>query len=175
VHAEERERSDARADARFAALYRDEFTRLARLADVILDDRGAAEEIVQEVFADVLRRWPSVEGQPWLPDFLRRSVIGHCRDFAKGRSPSIADVDQVAGEGRDETADGYLAWSARTEVRRALARLPLRQRECVAARYLLEMGDAETARLLGISVGSVNTHVRRGMHTLEKLLREERT
>lgn len=174
MHAEEQERGHARADARFAALYRDEYTRLARLADLILDDRCAAEEIVQEVFADVLRRWPAVEGQPWLSDFLRRSVIGHCRHFARGRSRSVADVDHVADDGRDQTADGYLAWSARTEVRRALARLPLRQRECVVARYMLDMGDAETARLLGISVGSVSTHVRRGMQSLEKLLREER-
>jgi RNA polymerase sigma factor (sigma-70 family) len=44
-----------------------------------------------------------------------------------------------------------------------LQTLPARQRECLALRYLLELSEEETAAALGISRGSVKTHVHRGI------------
>jgi RNA polymerase sigma-70 factor (ECF subfamily) len=44
--------------------------------------------------------------------------------------------------------------------------LPLRQRECLVLRYLLELSEEETADTLGISRGSVKTHIHRGIANL---------
>ena len=41
-----------------------------------------------------------------------------------------------------------------------------RQRECLALRYYLDLSEAEIAATLGISTGSVKTHVHRGLGTL---------
>ena len=54
----------------------------------------------------------------------------------------------------------------------ALRRLPRRQREVVTLRYLADVPEAEVARLLGISAGSVKTHASRGLAALRLGLEE---
>jgi RNA polymerase sigma factor (sigma-70 family) len=56
------------------------------------------------------------------------------------------------------------------EVLDSLRVLPTRQRECLVLRYYLDLADAEIAATLGMSVGSVKTHVHRGMATLTRRL-----
>ena len=48
----------------------------------------------------------------------------------------------------------------------AMAKLPRRQREAIALRFLSDMSEADTANALGVSPGSVKTHVHRGLATL---------
>ncbi|MGH9247859.1 MAG: sigma factor-like helix-turn-helix DNA-binding protein [Acidimicrobiales bacterium] len=57
--------------------------------------------------------------------------------------------------------------------RRALRRLPDRQREALALRYYLDLSEAQMAAAMGVSAGSVKTHVHRGLATLARLLEEE--
>ena len=52
----------------------------------------------------------------------------------------------------------------------ALQRLPDRQRECLVLRHYLRLTEGEIAKVLGVSVGSVRTHTKRGMATLERHL-----
>jgi DNA-directed RNA polymerase specialized sigma24 family protein len=44
-----------------------------------------------------------------------------------------------------------------------LARLPRRQREAIVLRYLLDLDEEQTARMLGVTVGTVHTHVTRAL------------
>jgi len=48
----------------------------------------------------------------------------------------------------------------------ALGSLPRRQRQAVALRYLGDLSDGQVAVALGISVGSVKTHIHRGLGAL---------
>jgi RNA polymerase sigma factor (sigma-70 family) len=50
----------------------------------------------------------------------------------------------------------------------AMRRLPRRQREVLACRYVLELSVAETAELLDITQGSVKTHTHRGLQALQQ-------
>jgi RNA polymerase sigma-70 factor (ECF subfamily) len=52
----------------------------------------------------------------------------------------------------------------------AMRRLPRRQREVVALRYLLDLSEAETARTLGIGPETVGTHVRRALASMRTQL-----
>lgn len=52
----------------------------------------------------------------------------------------------------------------------ALRQLPTRQRECVVLRHYEQLTETEIAAELGISVGSVRTHTKRGMAALERTL-----
>jgi len=56
----------------------------------------------------------------------------------------------------------------------ALRDLPVRQRDCIALRYYLELPIEEIAATLGISANSVKTHLQRGMRTLARTLEEKR-
>ena len=53
-----------------------------------------------------------------------------------------------------------------------LRRLPARQRECLVLRHYEDMSESEIAESLGVSVGSVRTHVHRGMQALTTHLEE---
>jgi RNA polymerase sigma factor (sigma-70 family) len=55
----------------------------------------------------------------------------------------------------------------------ALRRLPERQREALALRYFLDLPEAEIAAAMGVSAGSVKTHVHRGLAALAQLLGEK--
>ena len=52
----------------------------------------------------------------------------------------------------------------------ALQRLPVRQREVIALRVLLDLDIAATAQILGIPPGTVSSHLRRGLATLRSEL-----
>jgi len=45
----------------------------------------------------------------------------------------------------------------------ALRSLPIRQRECLALRYYLDLTESQIADALGLSISSVKTHLRRGL------------
>jgi DNA-directed RNA polymerase specialized sigma24 family protein len=57
-----------------------------------------------------------------------------------------------------------------SNVLRALASLPQRKRECVVLRYYLDLSEAQTARALGISVGTVKSQTARALQQLRPLL-----
>ncbi len=54
----------------------------------------------------------------------------------------------------------------------ALERLPARQREAVVLRYFAELSEAETATAMGVSAGSVKTHLHRALNALSAELKE---
>ena len=62
--------------------------------------------------------------------------------------------------------DGSDADAAARLVRASVAALPARQQECIVLRYYLDRPDDEIARVLGISVGSVKTHLSRARTAL---------
>ena len=82
-------------------------------------------------------------------------------------APATLPADQAQAT---SSQPGRSPESVATEVtvRDELARLPRRQREAVVLRYYAGMTDAEIADALGVSVGSVKTHLHRAMATLEQ-------
>lgn len=54
----------------------------------------------------------------------------------------------------------------------ALRRLPARQHEAVTLRYYLDLPESEIAAAMGVSAGSVKTHLHRGLSSLARLLGE---
>jgi DNA-directed RNA polymerase specialized sigma24 family protein len=55
----------------------------------------------------------------------------------------------------------------------ALQRLPARQREVVVLRHLAGLSEPEVAVRLGVSLGTVKTHLRRGHEALRGRLRRD--
>ena len=142
---------------------------LLRLASLLLRDVGDAEEVVQEAFVSAYLKWEQLRdperGLPYLRSAVlngARSRLRHRRVVARAMPARSADAHpaEVTAVANDE----------RRRMIAALQALPTRQRECLALRYYLDLSEAEIARTLGISQGSVKTHVHRGLATLAQRL-----
>lgn len=153
------------------ALFRAEYRHLVGLARLLVDDRAAAEEVVQDAFADLLRRRRSVAAPA---AWLRTAVVNRARGRLRRRATARRHL-RVAEPDHAPPADADLGGDDdRRAVAAALRALPARQRACLALRFYDGLSEAETAEVLGISTGSVKTHVHRGMAALAAALEDLR-
>ncbi len=140
----------------FFALY----PRLARTAFGLVGDWDLAEQLAQEAFLRLRRRWSWLRDPQAAPAYLQRTVVNLARSqvrrlvlerrvLSRGAPGGPARAD---GDGGDLTSD--------MAIRRAIESLPYRKRACVVLRYLVGLSEAETATALGISVGTVKSPVR---------------
>jgi RNA polymerase sigma factor (sigma-70 family) len=101
--------------------------------------------------------WAKVEGLPHRDGWVLRVAANLAVDRLRRHPPMVA-----AGA----TIDAQDAVALRLALSAALAALPRRQRQAVTLRYLGDLSDGEVATALGISLGSVKTHVHRGLAAL---------
>ncbi len=152
------------------ALFRTDYRRLVELARLLVDDVGQAEEVVQDAFVSLHRHWPALRSPAAAPAWLRTAVVNGSRGQLRRRATArrhLRSVEPPLGPGPDDRA--VLAEEHRA-VAAALRGLPGRQRECLALRFYEDLTEAEIAAALGISTGSVKTHVHRGMAALTAAL-----
>jgi RNA polymerase sigma-70 factor (sigma-E family) len=152
-----------------AALHREHFLHLTRLAAMLVGDRQTAEDIVQDVFAAMQGRWRRFSEPDRALRYLRASVINGARTALRRRRTAVRyQPDPPPDEApADELA---LAHLRDRSVRDALARLPSRQQEVILLRYLEDLSVADTARALGISSGAVKSSAGRAMRSLAAML-----
>lgn len=147
-------------------LYAAEYRSLVKLASFLLDDRGACEEVVQDAFIRTLMAWTSLRDPANAPAFLRSAVLNGARSRLRrlgvARRHLVRSADPVESVER-----GALDHHAVIE---ELRKLPPRQREAVALRYYLDLSEAEIAAAMGVSTGSVKTHLHRALATLASRL-----
>ena len=160
----------APVDALVVALFRTEGIRLVSLAGLFVDDRTAAEDLVQEAFIRLARNAYRIRDEERAAAYLRSIVINLARDHNRRGLVSFRHRPPAAPDAR--SAEEHAAETeGRQEVVEALRALPRRQRDCVALRYYLELSIPDIAETLGVSVNSVKTHLQRGLrsmaHTLE--------
>jgi RNA polymerase sigma-70 factor (sigma-E family) len=151
-------------------LYRDEYRSLVRLASLMIDDVGTCEEIVQDAFANVLARWSTVRDEAKAAAFIRSAVLNGARSHLRHRvvamrHPQAAPPDASSAE--DATVD-------HDDLIRRLRSLPRRQMEALVLRFYLDLPESEMAAAMGVTVGSVKTHVHRGLAALALTSEDER-
>ncbi len=146
---------------------------LLRVAAFILGDRGAAEDVVQDVFVRVHERERLMSGDPQY--YLRAAVINGCRSTLRRWRLIRRHAEQ---RGQPSACPPLTAEEAalldedRRRVLAALATLPPRRREVLVLRFYLDMSEAEIARTLGISPGTVKSTAARGLAALARQLKE---
>ena len=153
------------------ALYRAHALGLIRLAVVMLGDRAAAEDVVQEAFCGLYRRWYSLSDTGKALSYVRSSVINGCRTVLRRRR---RQSDGLAGEPPGESAESAaLISEEHRQVLTAIRRLPSRQREVLVLRFYLDLDEAEIARSMQISRGTVKSTTSRALAALGRLLGEQ--
>ena len=159
------------ADA-VTALYAEHALGLTRLAHVMLGDRAAAEDVVQDAFAGLYRRWPHLTDPGKAQAYLRSAVLNGCRSAAR-RAGRVPPPVFVTVEHAPSAESALLEGQARGAVLAALRRLPARQREALVLRYYLDLPDSEIAAAMTIGESTVRSTVHRGLAALERILGKE--
>lgn len=153
-------------------LYGREWRGLVRLAVLVIDDRQTAEDIVQEAFAQLYRRWPLKDSGKAL-GYLRSTVLNASRSTLRRRR--VARLYTPPHQAPEDSAESTaVLGEARLQVRRALQGLPTRAREVLVLRYYLDLPFDEIAEILGISPSTARATASRGLTALTKKLEELR-
>jgi RNA polymerase sigma-70 factor (sigma-E family) len=145
---------------------------LVATAYLITTDRGLAEDCVQDALTRVHRHWRRVrrDGKP--AAYAHQAVVNAALSWRRRRrvrevplSPADhpSTLSDPARPGLSDLDAALLA---------ALRSLPPRMRAAVALRYLEDRSEAETARLLGCSIGTVKSSASRGVARLRDALED---
>jgi RNA polymerase sigma factor (sigma-70 family) len=168
------EHIDAAVEGLVVRLFQSEGRSLVRLARLFVDDRDAAEDIVQEAFLRLARHAGRIEADDRAPAYLRSIVLNLARDHNRR---GLVSLRHRATRGRDldvevDAADRLVASEEHRRVLDAVRRLPPRQRDCITLRYFEECSIDVIAATLGVSANSVKTHLQRGLAALDRALVE---
>ena len=142
--------------------------RLIGLAALLVDDRGGAEEVVQEAFLTLHRQWRMLRDPTACVAYLNTCVVNGSRRKLRQRRRLAVLVPRIAvpAEALDSAEEQVVDREELGRVRREIGELPRRQREVLGLSYYLDQSEAEIAETLGISRGSVKSHASRGLGTL---------
>lgn len=152
----------------FFALY----PRLARTAFGLVGDWDLAEQIAQEAFLRLWRRWPWLRDPQAAPAYLQRTVVNLARLTLRRLAVERRALARGAGERSVAAADEGGDLAGDLALRRAVEALPYRKRACVVLRYLVGLTEAETAAALGVSVGTVKSQTHKALRQLRDVLGE---
>lgn len=154
-------------------LYREQAPGLVRFALMLVGDRTTAEDVVQEAFLGLHRAWSRLADHGNLAGYLRTAVLNGSRSVHRSRKRAWlvrASYDTPVWSAEAAAIDG----EDRRAVLAAVARLPRRQREVLALKYYLDLGEQEVAEILGISRGTVSSTAASALSALARQFGEER-
>jgi RNA polymerase sigma-70 factor (sigma-E family) len=167
---------EADAAAAVTALYQANALGMVRLAHVMIGDRGAAEDIVQEAFWGLYRRWAGLADPDRALAYVRSSVLNGCRSALRRSRPEVPTVapasDWLPGPAWGSGEAAAISEEERRTVMGALRRLPHRQREVLVLRFYLDMSEAQIAAQMGIAQSTVRSAAHRAFATLGRMLEE---
>jgi RNA polymerase sigma-70 factor (sigma-E family) len=137
---------------------------LLRAAFLLTGDRTSAQDLAQEAAVRVVMQWRKVEKadspQAYARKIMLNVFLGGRRRAWNAEEPHSEPPAQATGSAPYESVD------QRDALRRALVALPPRQRAAVVLRHWEDRSEAETATLLGCSVGNVKSLTSRGLAQL---------
>ena len=150
---------ELRVEPDFERVFDELFARAFHLARRVLGDAAAAEDVAAEALMRTYAHWDRVSRLPWRDGWVLR-VTANLAIRAARRLPGPTSASWLT------EADPADAAVLRLTMMEALRALPKRQRESLVLRYFGGLSDAEVAVALGISTGSVKTHVFRALTAL---------
>lgn len=155
------------------ALYEAHALSLIRLAYVILGDRPAAEDVVQEAFLGLYQRWSNLRDTASAPGYLRASVLNGCRMVQRSTARRDDRTARIASESPGESAEATaLVGEEYRQLLRGIQALPPRQREALVLRYYLDLSEEETAQSMGVRRGTVKSATSRALAALGQRMQE---
>jgi RNA polymerase sigma-70 factor (sigma-E family) len=152
-----------------ADLYRDHRLRLVRLAVLLVDDPGTAEDVVQEAFTGLHRHWAGLRDEAAALGYLRAAVVNGSRSVLRRRRTARDYVPPHQVNARSAESLALLSAEHQAVVD-ALGTLPPRQREVLVLRYYGGLSEAEIAEATGISRGTVKSTASRALDAVQRAM-----
>lgn len=163
------------SDDQFRSFYERLEPRAVSAATRLVHDRGLGEDIAAEAFARAYAQWGRVLRHP-NPDAWLLRVVGNVaidqirRESRRGDLEATSTNHRREGNHSDPVAERS---ELRLDIRDAIGRLSGRQQEVVVMRYLIDLSEDDVAAGLGMSTGSVKTHLSRASKKLRIDLSED--
>ena len=152
----------------FAALVREHQGMVYSLAYHFLHDRGAAEDLTQDVFFGLYQNLQSIQSPSHLKHWLRQVTSRRCIDMGRRarlrRFLSLGAIPEPAVE--SQVADPAME----RRLHALVATLSPKLRMTLILRYQEELEPTEIAKLLGLPLNTVKSHLRRSLEILRRKL-----
>lgn len=156
----------------FDEFYRQQYRSIVGLGVALTGNRQVAEDLAQDAFTEVHKRWSTVSTYEHPEAWLRRVLIN--KSHSRGRRLlSEARMLAKVRMGRARTEDDIRLPDQSTAVWEAVRTLPRRQAEAITLRYWDDLSVAEVARILDVGEESIKTHLKRGRARLAELIGED--
>lgn len=133
-------------------------------------DRGAAEDMLQDVLERMYPKWRRIKGEP--EAYARVALANASANRWRRRSRRVSE-SPLTDFAHPEMHGPEKEVADRDEVVRALGELPDRMRAVLVLRFFDDLSEAATAEALGCGVGTVKSQTSRGLARLRELLAEK--
>ena len=151
-------------DDQFSAFVRTRGTSLYRLATLLTGNPSDGEDLLQIVLEKTYRRWNRLEAVDSPEAYVRQALVNAARSQWRLR---MLRREHLLGEPPDAAVyGGHRSMLERHALLEALSGLTHQQRSVIVLRFFADQDEAEVARLLGCSVGTVKAHSSRGLQRL---------
>jgi RNA polymerase sigma-70 factor (sigma-E family) len=147
---------------------------LLRTAYLLVGDWGHAEDVLQTALTKTYLAWRRLERVDSVDAYARRVLVTTATSWWRrrwhGERPTEGLLERRAGRAVGDPVD---EWTDREVMWRQVGALPARQRAVLVLRYYEDLTEAETARILGVTVGTVKSQHARALATLRARLAEQ--
>lgn len=152
-------------DEEFAAYMGARQPALLRTAYLLTGDLAGAEDLLQTALAKLYLAWDRVREREALDGYVRRIMVNeHTSLWRRAWKRRERPTDEVP---ETSVVDAYDD-GTRGELWAFVQTLPPRQRAVVVLRYYEDLSEAEIARTLGVSVGTVKSQASRALASLRE-------
>lgn len=160
----------------FAELYILTYQAQYKFARKYLRDDYLAQDAVQEVYILVLKNIHKLKTPGFFGSWLSRINYRVCYDIAEKFRPNLWCGDDelavVADEVPEDNPERMMeTWADREELREALSRLPIKERNAIELKYMAEMNLKDISEVMECSVSSVTRYLSQGYQDLRNLLK----
>ncbi|GAA1643571.1 SigE family RNA polymerase sigma factor [Actinoplanes couchii] len=150
-------------DDGFPEFVRQQWGPLLRSAYLLTGDRSHAEDLVQAALEKTHRKWRKVAAMDAPTAYVYRVMVNTATSWRRRRS--WGEIPQLPAD-TARADDPYEQIEHRQQLYAALRKLPPKMRAVLVLRYFQDMSEADTADIMGCSVGSVKSQASRGLQRL---------
>jgi RNA polymerase sigma-70 factor (sigma-E family) len=150
----------------FSAYVRARTAALSRIAFLLTGDHHLAEDLVQQTLLRVAGQWGRVVAAGDPDAYVRRALYHQHISWWRRHRRTVEAPGPAPDAPAPDPSDAVVTAVA---LQRALAQLAPRQRAVIVLRYFEDLSEAQTAQMLGISVGTVKSQARDALARLRQL------
>ncbi len=142
---------------------------LLRTAYLLAGDSATAEDLLQTALTKTYVAWERIEDHRALDGYVRRALLNtRTSQWRKRKVDEFACEELPEPEPVPAGDDPAEQQALHDAMWRAILRLPVRQRAMVVLRYYEDLSEAQTAEVLGVSVGTVKSTTSRALSKLRE-------